>query len=343
MLFHSPVLARARFSTVPSALFYLENEEKTLLALILGFIDRSVLSRYSAHMENTQQKLVLVTGGAGFIGSHLCERLVRDGHRVISLDNYFTGTRENHVAGVEYREGHTKDIARLIPESPEVIYHLGEYARVAKSLEEPAMVWDLNMDGTFAVLEFWRAKKSKLVYSASSTKSVGARADGMLGRDLSPYTWAKAAMSDLVNDYAQWYDLPYVIVYYYNVYGLRERPAHEYGTFIETCRQRFLKKEPHQVRSPGTQTRAFTHIEDTINGIVLAAEKGVGDGYGIGSADEHSLLEVAQMFGGEIQMLPQTKSTREQSVVDSRKLQALGWRQTKHLKDYIEEIKRSAS
>lgn len=304
-------------------------------------VDQSAFPRYSAFMENNQQQLVLVTGGAGFIGSHVCERLVREGHRVISLDNYFTGTKENHVPGVEYREGHTKDIARLVSERPDVIYHLGEYARVGKSLEEPALLWDLNMDGTFAVLEFWRSHKCKLVYSASSTKSVGARADGTLGRDLSPYTWAKAAMSDLVNDYARWYELPYVIVYYYNVYGPRERPANQYGTFIETCRQHFLKKEPQQVRMPGTQTRAFTHVEDTVNGIMLAAEKGSGDGYGLASTDEYSLLDVAKMFGGDIEMLPQTKTTREQSVINSEKIKALGWQQTRFLKEYIEEVKQS--
>jgi UDP-glucose 4-epimerase len=307
------------------------------------FIDRDECSRYSALMEDTPKKIVLVTGGAGFIGSHLCERLMKEGHHVISLDNYFAGTTENHVAGVDYRVGHTKDIAKLISERPDIIYHLGEYARVGKSLEEPVLLWDLNMNGTFAVLEHWRKHACKLVYSASSTKSVGARADGTVGRDLSPYTWAKAAMSDLVNNYARWYDLSYVIVYYYNVYGPRERDAKNYGTFIETCRQHFSKGEPQQVRLPGTQTRAFTHIEDTVNGIILAAEKGEGDDYGLASTDEYSLLDVAKMFGGEIEMLPQTKTTREQSVINSEKIQALGWKQTKTLKEYIEAVKTQAS
>ena len=105
------------------------------------------------------KKTILVTGGAGFIGSHLCERLVKDGHKVISLDNYFSGSKENHIKGVDYREGHTKDIEKHITEKPDIIYHLGEYSRVAKSINEPEIVWDLNMDGTFSVLEFWRKKK----------------------------------------------------------------------------------------------------------------------------------------------------------------------------------------
>ena len=88
-----------------------------------------------------EHKCALVTGGAGFVGSHLCERLVKDGYRVISLDNYFTGSESNHVGGVEYRKGHTKDILTLVPETPDIIYHLGEYSRVAKSLEEPEIVF----------------------------------------------------------------------------------------------------------------------------------------------------------------------------------------------------------
>ena len=171
---------------------------------------------------------VLVTGGAGFVGSRLCERLVATGHRVISLDNYFTGSRDNHVQGVEYREGHTKDIAALVPEEIDIIYHLGEYSRVEQSLTEPHVVWDLNSAGTFAVLEFWRARKCKLVYAGSSTKF----SDGGLGRNLSPYTWSKAAHTELVKNYATWYDLPYAITYFYNVYGPGEIPHGPYSTLL---------------------------------------------------------------------------------------------------------------
>src|SRR5688572_4299422 len=101
-------------------------------------------------------KLIVVTGGEGFVGSNLCARLAKDGNRVISLDNHATSGEGTRIEGVDYREGHTKDIKQHIPETPDLVYHLAEYARTEKSFEDMAMVWDLNMDGTFGVLEFWR-------------------------------------------------------------------------------------------------------------------------------------------------------------------------------------------
>ena len=285
-------------------------------------------------MELTQ-KTIVVTGGAGFVGSHLCERLVKEGHRVISLDNYFTGSPSNHVPGVEYRTGHTKDIGNIISETPDIIDHLGEYSRVAASLEEPEKVFDLNMAGTFGVLEFWREKKCKLVYAGSSTKKVEAREDGVVGRDLSPYTWMKAANTELVVNYGRWYSLPYAVTYFYNVYGPRERTIEEYGTVIETWRRRAREQAVLQVREPGTQRRAFTHVLDTVEGLVLVGENGEGDNYGIGTDEHFSLLEVASMFGGTIEMLPATKSTRTSPDVDSEKVRALGWVPKWHLQDYV--------
>lgn len=285
-------------------------------------------------------KIILVTGGAGFVGSHLCERLVSDEHTVISLDNYFTGTKENHVAGVEYREGHTKDIGALVLETPDVIYHLGEYSRVHASMDEPALVWEMNIRGTQAVLEFAREKGSKVVYAASSTKSTSTHvAKGGEGRDMSPYTWAKATNVDLITQYGEWYGLPHAIVYFYNVYGPRERAWGNYGTLVETFKQNFLEGKPHKVNAPGTQTRAFTHVLDTIDGIILAGEKGEGDGFNISSKDVHSILEVAEMYGGAIEMHPQTKTSRSSSSDDTSKIEALGWEQKRSLKEYIEEEK----
>ncbi len=291
-------------------------------------------------MEN-KQKLIVVTGGAGFIGSHLCKRLHELGHRVISLDNYFTGSRENHVEGVEYREGHTKDIAKLIPETPELVYHLGEYSRVARSMEEPAIVFGLNMEGTFAVLEFCRTKKCKIVYAGSSTKFVSANGAGVEGRDLSPYAWSKAANSELVANYGRWYGIPYSIAYFYNVYGPGERADWKtgYGTVIEVFKQNALAGSACHVNAPGTQTRAFTHVDDTVEGLIAIGERGGADEYAICAKETHSILDVARMFDCEVVMEAQTKTSRSSGADDTAKLEALGWEQKHTLADYIGGIK----
>ncbi len=279
---------------------------------------------------------ILVTGGAGFIGSHLCERLAREGHRVVSLDNYFTGSRDNHVRGVEYREGHTKDIEQHIPETPDLVYHLGEYARVAQSVKEPNIVWDLNIVGTPAVLEFCRARGVKLVYAGSSTKFADPRADGTEGAHLSPYTFAKAAMSELVHDYGRWYALPYAIAYFYNVYGPRELSG-THGTVVEIFRRALEKGEPLKVNGPGTQSRTYTHVADIVSALVLIGERGEGE-YGVGSNDTYSTRALAELFGGEIQMMPSRATSRPSTPLDTSRLAALGWKQERHLKDYIREV-----
>ncbi len=281
-----------------------------------------------------KRKLIVVTGGAGFVGSHLCERLVRDGYRVISLDNYFTGTPENHVEGVEYRTGHTKDIAKHVPETPDFVFHLGEYARTEKSFEDIELVWDMNKSGTFAVLEFCRRHNCKILYAGSSTKY----ADQGEGRDQSPYAWTKATNTELVQNYAEWFGLEYVITYFYNVYGPREMSG-PYGTVIRIFTELYRSGQPLTITSPGTQTRNFTHVYDIVDGLMLASEKGQGDGYGIGADQAYSVLDVAEMFGSETVMMPERKGNRLSGGVDNEKLKGLGWKQQHQLTDWIEQVK----
>lgn len=279
-------------------------------------------------------KLVLVTGGEGFVGSNLCARLVKDGNRVISLDNRATsGESAVRMAGVEYRTGHTKDIQKLVPENPDYIYHLAEYARVEKSFDDIAMVWDLNVVGTFGVLEFWREKKCKLIYAGSSTKF----SDGGLGRNLSPYTWTKAANTELVANYGAWFKLPFAITYFYNVYGPGER-AGSYGTLIQIFREKKGKGEPLTVNAPGTQRRNFTHVDDIVDGLILVGESGEGDEYGLGNKQDFSVLEVAELFGGPVEMRPESQGNRSSSVVDSSKAEILGWKASRNLAEYVREI-----
>ncbi len=287
-----------------------------------------------------KQQLAIVTGGAGFVGSHLCERLVKEGYKVVSLDNYFSGSKDNHVEGVEYREGHTKDIAQHISEQPDIIFHLGEYSRIAPSLIEPELVWDLNTAGTTGVLEFWRASKCKLVYAGSSTKfTKDGNSDEVAGRDRAPYNFSKAVNSELVHNYGRWYDLEYSIAYFYNVYGPRERAGQfdgGYGTVVETFRQCALNHKPCTINGTGEQTRAFTHVLDTVEGLMLIAEKGIRDEYAICAAEVYSLNDLADLFGLEKQYAPATKSSRSTGADDTSKLKALGWSQSHTLESYCQ-------
>ena len=282
-------------------------------------------------------KNILVTGGAGFIGSHLCERLSQDKlNRVISLDDYSTGSVDNHIDGVNYVKGEVRNIEKLVNFSPDITFHLGEYSRVEQSFEDVERVWKSNKEGVFAILQFCVKNKSKLIYAGSSTKF----GDGGLGRSQSPYAWTKATNTELVENYGNWFGLDYAIVYFYNVYGGREIALGKYATLIALFVEKYKNKKPLTVVSPGTQLRNFTHIDDIINGLILVGKSGSGDNFGIGCSKSYSILEIAKMFGLEIEMLPERKGNRMSASVVCEKTRALGWNDTKTIFDYIENIKK---
>lgn len=287
-------------------------------------------------MTKTGKKTILVTGGAGFIGSNLIEKLVQnENYDVYSLDNYFTGKKENHIPGATYIEGNTKDIATLVDFVPDLVFHLGEYARVEQSFADMPTVWEFNKQGTFAVLEFCRKHNIKIVYAGSSTKF----GDGGMGRDQSPYAWTKASNTELVRNYGVWFDLPYAITYFYNVYGPREIALGQYATLIALFKEKFKKGEPLSVVSPGTQMRNFTHVDDIVRGLMLVGERGEGDDYGLGSEEGYSILDIAKAFGGEVVMLPERKGNRMGSAIDVRRAKnELGWQAEKRVIDHIKEF-----
>ena len=285
-------------------------------------------------MKNNYMKKILVTGGAGFIGSHLCEALsAKPGHEVYSLDNYFTGSKENHISGVKYIQGHTSDIEELVDFIPDTIYHLGEYSRVEQSFDDIERVWQYNKDGIFAVLQFCRKTGAKLIYAGSSTKF----GDGGTGRSQSPYAWSKATNTELVKNYGSWYNITYAIVYFYNVYGPREIAKGKYATLIALFKEKVKNNEPLTVVRPGTQERNFTHIEDIIDGIILVGEEGHGDDYGIGSPERYTISEIAKLFNAPIVMLPERPGNRMTADLITAKTEALGWSPKWSIKDYIKQ------
>jgi UDP-glucose 4-epimerase len=276
---------------------------------------------------------ILVIGGAGFVGSNLCKRLIEDKNTVISLDNYSVGTRNNHIKNVTYIKGDSKDIEKLINESVNLIFHLGEYSRVEQSFLDIEKVIDSNINGTAAVLEFWRKQKCKLVYAGSSTKF-----SNDSGRDSSPYAYTKSSNTELVKNYASWFNLPYAISYFYNVYGKNEVADGNYATLIAIFKKRFLEGKNLSVVEPGSQRRNFTYIDDIIDALMLIGDKATGDEYGIGADESYSVLDIASLFKRKIDMLPPRRGNRMGGKVLTEKTKDLGWSPKTKIEDHIYEF-----
>jgi UDP-glucose 4-epimerase len=280
------------------------------------------------------RKNILVTGGAGFVGSHLCEALVAQGHSVTSIDNYFTGSAKNHVPGVTYVKG-TTDSMRL-EELPrfDIVYHLGEYSRVEQSFDDINLVHRYNINGTFRLLQAARNWGSKIIYAGSSTKFADDDKDYMI----SPYAFFKKQNTELVKQFCEWYHLDFAITYFYNVYGPREIREGKYATLIAKYMDRYEKGLPLQVVAPGTQKRNFTHIADIVQALILIGINGHGDEYGIGHPESFTIQEVAEMFQAPVEMLPPRKGNRMSAPVLTSKTRALGWEPEHNLREYVSDF-----
>lgn len=276
-------------------------------------------------------KDVLVIGGAGFVGSHLCERLQAEGYNVTSLDNYSTGSVNNHIEGVDYEFGDAKKVEYYMDgRTFDVVYHLGEYSRVEQSYQDIDKVLDYNVCSLGPVVRYVKKTGAKLVYSGSSTKFSAE------GGSLSPYAWSKVVNVDFIKNYAEWYGLDYAITYFYNVYGDREISTGKYSTVVGKFLK--MKRNGHSfatVTSPGTQERNFTHVDDIVDGLILVGLKGKGDGYGIGSPESYSIIQLAEMMKLDYVMTDAVKGNRMSAPVMSEKTIELGWSPKRDLKTYI--------
>jgi len=271
----------------------------------------------------------LVIGGAGFVGSNLVQRLVSKGVSVTSLDNYSTGRTHRHIEGCLYFAGEARDITGIghCFERPDVVFHLGEYSRVEQSVDEPVAA----MRGTDAVpmvMEFCKTNASKLVYTGSSTR---------FGDAASPYSVCKAKNAQMVEEMRKFLGIEAAVVYLYNVYGPGELRDGLYSTLIGRALRAKETGECIQVTAPGTQRRNFTHVEDVVDGLLAVAQKGDGDGYGIGADDDYSVLDVVKMIGCQYRIGFRAKGNRMSASLTTEATKALGWRAQRDLQSYIEE------
>ncbi len=292
-------------------------------------------------MKNT----IVVTGGAGFVGSNLVIFLLRNTKQnIISLDNYSSGSKKNQIKHkrVKYIKGNTKNISLILNSKIRkisVIFHFGEFSRIYQSFLNMDKCIDSNTVGSHAVFNFCLKNKIKLIYSATSA-SLGNKGRD---KDLSPYAFTKSINLELLENLKKWFKMKYEIIYFYNVYGLNQISKGKMATVIGIFEEAYIKKKPLTVVKPGTQSRKFTHINDTVKVCFDAWKKNRCRHYSISSKKDYTILEVAKLFGSKVKMLSPRSGERYASALTnmnlSNKVYKIFGRIS--LKEYVEKFKKN--
>ena len=268
-----------------------------------------------------KKKTIIVTGGAGFVGSNMIGYLLKKTkYKIISIDNYSSGYKKNHLKNkrVKYLKANTKDIFRLIkyPKNIKAVFHFGEFARIYQSFISMNECIDSNTVGTNSIFNFCLKNNIKLIYSATSASL------GNKGKDknLSPYAFTKAKNLELLENLKKWFDFKFEVIYFYNVYGPKQITSGKMSTVIGIFEEAYKNKKPLPVVRPGTQTRRFTHINDTIEICYLAWKKNLSRHYSISSKQSYSIIEVAKMFKSKIKYLNKRPGERYASALTKMNL-----------------------
>ena len=289
---------------------------------------------------------IIVTGGAGFVGSNLIKFFLKNTKlKIISIDNYSSGTIKNHIKNirVKYVKEHIKNIHKVLSTEKKninAIFHFGEFARIYQSFLKMEECIDSNSIGSHAVFNFCLSNKIKLIYSATSA------AIGNNGNDknLSPYAFTKAKNLELLDNLNRWFKFKFEIIYFYNVYGPKQIRTGSMATVIGIFEEQYKKNKPLTVVKPGSQSRRFTHINDTIQACYYAWKKNKCRHYSISNKKSYSILQVAKMFNTKIKFLPARRGERYASALTSMNLSNRVFKifGKFNLKDYIKNIIKSA-
>ena len=286
----------------------------------------------------SKKNKILVTGGAGFVGTNLIKLLLKKTkYNVISIDNYSSGFKSNHIRNsrVKYISGQTVNISKLINKPKEIksVFHFGEFARIYQSFLKMNECIDSNSVGSNAVFNFCLRNNIKLIYSATSASL------GNKGKDknLSPYAFSKAKNLELLENLKKWFNFKYEVIYFYNVYGPNQISKGPMSTVIGIFEEHYKKRKSLPVVKPGTQTRRFTHIDDTVNICFLAWKKNLCRHYSIANKKSYSLKNVAKMFKSKIKLLPKRAGERYASALKNNNLSNKMYKYFGkiNLKDYV--------
>ncbi len=266
-------------------------------------------------------KKILVTGGAGFVGTNLINLLLKKTkYKIISIDDYSSGTKKNHLKNnrVKYYKGNTKNISEIIKNPREIIavFHFGEFARIYQSFIKMNKCINSNSVGTNAVFNYCLKNKIKLIYSATSA-SLGNKGSD---KNLSPYAFTKAKNLELLENLKKWFNFKYEVIYFYNVYGPNQICVGDMATVIGIFENNYKKRKSLPVVKPGTQTRRFTHIFDTVEVCYMAWKKNLCRHYSIANKKTYSINAVAKMFKTKIRYLPKRKGERYASALTNKNL-----------------------
>ena len=266
-------------------------------------------------------KKIIVTGGAGFVGTNLIKLILnKTNYKVISIDNYSSGTKKNHIKNlrVKYLKGDTADIEKLIkkPSSIKSVFHFGEFARIYQSFLNMNECMKSNSIGSNSIFNFCLKNKIKLIYSATSASL------GNKGKDknLSPYAFTKAKNLEILENLKKWFNFKYEVIYFYNVYGPHQICRGPMSTVIGIFEDHYKRKKALPVVRPGTQSRRFTHIDDTTNVCFLAWKKNLCRHYSISNKKSYSILDVAKFFDSKIKYLPKRAGERYASALTNKNL-----------------------
>ena len=269
------------------------------------------------------KKTIIVTGGAGFVGSNLIEFLLnKTNYKIISLDNYSSGSKKNHIKNnkrIKYLFGHTKDINKILNKYKNKIhsiFHFGEFARIYQSFIQMNECIQSNTIGTNAVFDFCLKNKIKLIYSATSA-SLGNRGKD---KNLSPYAFTKSKNIEFLQNLRKWFNFKYEVVFFYNVYGPRQISKGKMATVIGIFENCYLTGKALPVVKPGYQSRRFTHIKDTIEICFKAWKLNRCKYYSISNKESYSILQVAKLFKSKIKFLPYRKGERYASALTNMSL-----------------------